>query len=112
VREIATEVGATPAQIAIAWLLAKGDDIVPIPGTKRVSRVEENIAADNVELTADQLGRLDNLPVASGGHHNEAQMQTLERKSGASQLGTLTCSAAQAASSRSACSEREPGSAV
>jgi aryl-alcohol dehydrogenase-like predicted oxidoreductase len=79
VRDIATEVGATPAQVAIAWLLAKGDDIVPIPGTKRVRRVEENIAADTVELTADQIQRLDDLPVASGGHHNEAQMQTLER---------------------------------
>jgi aryl-alcohol dehydrogenase-like predicted oxidoreductase len=79
VRDIATEVGATPAQVAIAWLLAKGDDIVPIPGTKRVRRVEENIAADTVELTADQTRRLDDLPVASGGHHNEAQMQTLER---------------------------------
>jgi aryl-alcohol dehydrogenase-like predicted oxidoreductase len=79
VRDIATEVGATPAQVAIAWLLAKGDDIVPIPGTKQVTRVEENVAADNIELSTDQLRRLDNLPVASGGHHNEAQMQTLER---------------------------------
>jgi aryl-alcohol dehydrogenase-like predicted oxidoreductase len=79
VRDIATEVGATPAQVAIAWLLAKGDDIVPIPGTKRVTRVEENVAADTVDLTADQIQRLDDLPVASGGHHNEAQMQTLER---------------------------------
>jgi aryl-alcohol dehydrogenase-like predicted oxidoreductase len=79
VREIATEVGATPAQVAIAWLLTKGDNIAPIPGTKRRSRVEENVAADDVVLTADQIRRLDNLPVASGDHHNEAQTQMLER---------------------------------
>jgi aryl-alcohol dehydrogenase-like predicted oxidoreductase len=79
VRHIAAEAGATPAQVALAWLLAKGDDIVPIPGTKRANRVEENIAADKLELTADQLGRLDDLPVASGDHHNEAQAQMLER---------------------------------
>ena len=79
VREVATEAGATPAQVALAWLLTRGDYIAPIPGTKRVSRVEENIAADDVVLTADQIRRLDNLPVASGDHHNEAQMQLLER---------------------------------
>jgi aryl-alcohol dehydrogenase-like predicted oxidoreductase len=45
VREIAIEAGATPAQGAIAWLLTRGDDIVPIPGTRRVSRLEENVAA-------------------------------------------------------------------
>ena len=50
-----TEVGATPAQVALAWLLAQGDDIAPIPGTKRVARVEENVAADGVELTAEHL---------------------------------------------------------
>ena len=44
-----------PAQVAIAWLLTKGDDIAPIPGTKRVARLEENIAADGVELTAEQI---------------------------------------------------------
>jgi aryl-alcohol dehydrogenase-like predicted oxidoreductase len=79
VRQVATEAGATPAQVALAWLLARGDYIAPIPGTKHVSRVEENIAADDVVLTADQIRRLDNLPVASGDHHNEAQMQLLER---------------------------------
>ncbi len=79
VRAVAVEVGATPAQVAIAWLLAQGDDIAPIPGTKRVARVEENAAADRVELTADQLGKLDNLTPAAGDHHNEAQMQMIER---------------------------------
>ncbi|MFG1926474.1 aldo/keto reductase [Cryptosporangium sp. NPDC048952] len=79
VRKVADQVGATPAQVALAWVLSKGDDIVPIPGTKRVSRVEENIAADGVELTADQIAALDALPVAEGGHHTEAQMAWIER---------------------------------
>lgn len=79
VRNVAVEAGATPAQVAIAWLLTKGDTIAPIPGTKRVERVEENVAADDVVLTTDQIRRLDSLPVASGEHHNEAQAQLLER---------------------------------
>jgi aryl-alcohol dehydrogenase-like predicted oxidoreductase len=65
--------------VALAWLLAKGDDIAPIPGTKRVARVDENVAADAVELTAKQTARLDNLTPAAGDHHNDAQMQLLER---------------------------------
>jgi aryl-alcohol dehydrogenase-like predicted oxidoreductase len=79
VRSVANEVGATPAQVAIAWLLTKGHNIAPIPGTKRVGRVEENVAADDIVLTPDQIQRLDNLPVASGEHHNEGQMRVLER---------------------------------
>ncbi|MDP9869363.1 MULTISPECIES: aldo/keto reductase [Streptosporangium] len=79
VQAVATEVGATPAQVALAWLLAKGEHIVPIPGTKRVARVEENIAADGIELTAERIGKLDNLPPAAGEHHNEEQMQMIER---------------------------------
>lgn len=79
VRAVATEAEATPAQIALAWLVAKGDYIAPIPGTKRVSRIEENVAADGVVLSAAQMARLDHLPVAAGDHHNEAQMQMLER---------------------------------
>lgn len=79
VQAIATEVGATPAQIALAWLLTKGDDIAPIPGTKRVSRVEENTAADGIELTAEQIATLDNLTPPAGDHHNEQQMQMIER---------------------------------
>jgi aryl-alcohol dehydrogenase-like predicted oxidoreductase len=58
VEQVAEEAGATPAQVAIAWLLAQGDDIAPIPGTKRVSRVEENAGADAIELTDDQIDRL------------------------------------------------------
>lgn len=79
VEAVAAEVGATPAQVALAWLLAQGDDIAPIPGTKRVSRVEENIAADRIELSHGQIERLNNLPSAAGAHHNEQQMQMLER---------------------------------
>ncbi|MFI9848183.1 aldo/keto reductase [Nonomuraea sp. NPDC051941] len=79
VQAIAAEAGATPAQVAIAWLLSKGDDIAPIPGTKRVARLEENAAADGLVLTAEQLAKLDSLPPAAGGHHNEAQMEMIER---------------------------------
>lgn len=79
VRVIADEVGATPAQVALAWLLAQGDHIAPIPGTKRVNRVEENVGADDVTLTQEQLDRLTNLPPAAGGHHTEEQMQMIER---------------------------------
>ena len=79
VEAIATEVGATPGQVALAWLLTKGGDIVPIPGTKRVSRVEENVGADGVELGPEQIDRLDKLPPAAGEHHNEQQMKTIER---------------------------------
>jgi aryl-alcohol dehydrogenase-like predicted oxidoreductase len=79
VQVVATDAGATPAQVALAWLLTKGDDIAPIPGTKRVTRVEENVAADDVVLTADQIKRLDELTPASGGHHNDAQMEMIER---------------------------------
>lgn len=78
-RDISADIGATPAQVALAWLLAKGQDIVPIPGTKRVARLEENVGADAVELTADQLSRLDRLTPAVGGHHAEAQMKWIDR---------------------------------
>src|SRR5712672_1598141 len=66
VQAVAAEASATPAQIALAWLLAQGDDIAPIPGTRRVARVEENTAADSIELSGDQLERLSNLTPASG----------------------------------------------
>jgi aryl-alcohol dehydrogenase-like predicted oxidoreductase len=79
VEAIAAEAGATPAQVALAWLLAQGDDIAPIPGTKRVSRVEENVAAEDVELSPEQLARLRALPPAAGEHHTEQQMQMIER---------------------------------
>ncbi|MGZ4140874.1 MAG: aldo/keto reductase [Actinomycetota bacterium] len=79
VAAIAAEVGATPAQVALAWLLAKGDDVVPIPGTKRVSRVDENIAADQIRLSAEQMDKLNDLTPAAGGHHSDEQMRLIER---------------------------------
>ncbi|MGX6603274.1 aldo/keto reductase [Micromonosporaceae bacterium Da 78-11] len=79
VRAIGAEVGATPAQTALAWILTRGDDIAPIPGTRRVSRVEENTAADRVELTVEQLRRLDSLEPAAGDRHDEANMASIDR---------------------------------
>jgi aryl-alcohol dehydrogenase-like predicted oxidoreductase len=79
VQVIADEVGCTAAQVSLAWLLAQGSDIAPIPGTKRVSRVEENVAADEIQLSPDQLGRLDTLTPATGDHHSEEQMRMIER---------------------------------
>jgi aryl-alcohol dehydrogenase-like predicted oxidoreductase len=79
VEAIAAEINATPAQVALAWLLAQGVDIAPIPGTKRVSRVEENIAADDIGLSPEQIDKLNNLTPAAGEHHNEAQMRMIER---------------------------------
>ena len=72
-------VDATPAQVALGWLLAQGDDIAPIPGTKRASRVEENTAADAVDLSGDQIARLNDLAPAAGERHNEANMATIDR---------------------------------
>jgi aryl-alcohol dehydrogenase-like predicted oxidoreductase len=79
VQSVADQLGATPAQVALAWLLTKGNDIVPIPGTKRVQRLEENTAAGSLALTNDQLAALDDLTPAEGDHHREAQMQMIER---------------------------------
>ncbi|MDQ0778921.1 aryl-alcohol dehydrogenase-like predicted oxidoreductase [Streptomyces aurantiacus] len=79
VATVAAQVGATPAQVALAWLLAQGDDIAPIPGTKRVARVEENTAADAVHLTDEQLAQLTGLPPAAGDTHNESGMRIMER---------------------------------
>ncbi|CAM3906389.1 aldo/keto reductase [Smaragdicoccus niigatensis] len=79
VRAVGNEVGATPAQVALAWLLAQGNDIAPIPGTRRVARVEENTAADSVVLGADQIARLDRLTPAVGARHDDANMSTIDR---------------------------------
>jgi aryl-alcohol dehydrogenase-like predicted oxidoreductase len=76
---VADEVAATPAQVALAWLLAQGNDIAPIPGTKRVSRVEENTAAEAVHLSVDQIARLNDLAPAAGERHNEANMSVIDR---------------------------------
>ncbi|KNH22537.1 aldo/keto reductase [Arthrobacter sp. ZBG10] len=79
VKAIGAEVGATPAQTALAWLLTRGNDIAPIPGTRRVSRVEENTAAHSIELTADQLNRLNTLRPAAGERHDETNMASIDR---------------------------------
>jgi aryl-alcohol dehydrogenase-like predicted oxidoreductase len=59
VKEIARQAGVTAAQLALAWVLAQGDDIVPIPGTKRLRYLEENAAAASITLTGEQLAALD-----------------------------------------------------
>jgi aryl-alcohol dehydrogenase-like predicted oxidoreductase len=59
VREIAAEKGVSPAQLALAWVLAQGDDVVPIPGTKKIERLEENVGALEIGITADDLARID-----------------------------------------------------
>ncbi|MGQ5597743.1 aldo/keto reductase [Streptomyces sp. ESR1.13] len=79
VREVADEAGATPAQVALAWLLAQGDGIAPIPGTKRVDRLEENSAADGIRLTPGQIARLNHLTPASGERHAEPDMAAVDQ---------------------------------
>ncbi|MFD8386615.1 aldo/keto reductase [Streptomyces sp. NPDC059679] len=79
VREVADEVGATPAQVALAWLLAQGDGIAPIPGTKRIDRLKENRAADGIRLTPGQIARLNNLTPASGERHAEPDMAAVDQ---------------------------------
>jgi aryl-alcohol dehydrogenase-like predicted oxidoreductase len=80
VEEIANDKGVTPAQLAIAWVLAQGDDIVPIPGTKRRAYLEQNVGAVEVELTDDDLARIAaELPEAAGARYNEAGMASVNR---------------------------------
>ncbi|MFD7551947.1 aldo/keto reductase [Streptomyces sp. NPDC059578] len=71
VAAVARDVGATPAQTALAWLLAQGDTIAPIPGTKRVARLEENAGADAVRLGPEQLSRLGALSAPSGDRYTD-----------------------------------------
>ena len=79
VREVAAAHDATPAQIALAWLLQKGDDIVPIPGTKRRTYLEENAAAAEVELADEDLARLDELfPRGAASGDRYADMSTID----------------------------------
>jgi len=78
VEEIANEVGVTPAQLALAWVLAQGEDLVPIPGTKRRTYLEQNIAAADVELTEEELARIDaELPQAAGDRYDEQGMRAV-----------------------------------
>jgi aryl-alcohol dehydrogenase-like predicted oxidoreductase len=75
VKDLADEKGCTAAQLALAWVLAQGDDLVPIPGTKRISYLEQNLGALDVRLTADDLARIDaELPAAAGERYPEAGM--------------------------------------
>lgn len=71
VEEVAAEAEATPAQVALAWLLAQGDDIAPIPGTRHVQRLEENVGADALALTEAQLGRLGTLDAPVGDRYSD-----------------------------------------
>ncbi|MFH9657196.1 aldo/keto reductase [Streptomyces sp. NPDC017248] len=80
VKEIATEKDVTPAQLAIAWVLAQGEDLVPIPGTKRRAYLEQNAAAVDIELTPQDLARIDaELPEAAGDRYDEAGMRSVNR---------------------------------
>ena len=80
IEAVARDKGVKPGQVALAWLLAQGPDIVPIPGTKRVERIDENLAALDVHLSADELARLsDALPPgsAAGLRYPEAAMKAV-----------------------------------
>jgi aryl-alcohol dehydrogenase-like predicted oxidoreductase len=82
VKEIADEKGVTPGQLALAWLLAQGEAIVPIPGTKRRQYLEENVRAVDVELTDEDLSRIEEAApagAASGERYPEQQMQAINR---------------------------------
>jgi aryl-alcohol dehydrogenase-like predicted oxidoreductase len=78
VKEIAAEKGVTPAQLALAWVLARGDDLVPIPGTKRRAYLEQNAGAVDVALTEDESARIDaELPEPAGERYDEAGMASV-----------------------------------
>lgn len=80
--EVARAKGVTPGQLALAWVLAQGDDIVPIPGTKRRAYLEENIAAANITFTADELAKIDAIAprgAAAGTRYPEVLMGSVNR---------------------------------
>jgi aryl-alcohol dehydrogenase-like predicted oxidoreductase len=82
IRTLAANKGCTPAQLILAWVLAQGDDIVPIPGTKRRRYLEENIGALDVHLSPKELAQIDtNLPpgAAAGARYSEGGMRTINR---------------------------------
>ncbi len=81
VTAVARDVGATPAQVALAWLLARGDDVVPIPGSRHIRHLEDNAGSLDVRLSGEQLQRLDTVaPIgaAVGGRYPEAMMKALD----------------------------------
>jgi aryl-alcohol dehydrogenase-like predicted oxidoreductase len=77
VRAVAVQCDATPAQVALAWVLSRGNDVVPIPGTKRVRYLEENVGALDVHLTRQQLEQLDGLAAATAGERYAPEMMRL-----------------------------------
>lgn len=80
IEEIANKKGCKPSQLALAWLLAQGDDIVPIPGTKRRKYLEENIGAVTIKLTKEELAQIEDaapIGIAVGGRYVEASMKSL-----------------------------------
>jgi aryl-alcohol dehydrogenase-like predicted oxidoreductase len=77
VREVAEQCGATPAQVALAWVLSRGEDVVPIPGTKRVRYVEENVRALDVRFAPEQLAQLDGLASKTAGERYTPEMMKL-----------------------------------
>jgi len=82
VRDVASQRGVKPGQVALAWLLHKGDDIVPIPGTKRRTYLEENVAAANLHLTPDELEMLDSALApgkVSGPRYSAARQAMVDR---------------------------------
>jgi hypothetical protein len=82
IEAIAAEKNCTAAQIALAWLLAQGEDIVPIPGTKRRERIEENVQAVNITLSTADLQRIEGITppgTAAGTRYPEALMKTVNR---------------------------------
>jgi aryl-alcohol dehydrogenase-like predicted oxidoreductase len=80
VRELAEAKSCTPAQLALAWVLSRGDDVVPIPGTKRRTYLEQNAAAADVELTDDELSELDEaFPPGAAAGPRYADMSSIGR---------------------------------
>jgi aryl-alcohol dehydrogenase-like predicted oxidoreductase len=82
IRTLATQKGCTPSQLAIAWVLAQGDDIITIPGTKRIKYLEENIASEKVQLTKEDLKNIEAVMpagIVSGNRYPERFMNALNR---------------------------------
>lgn len=79
VEAIAARHGSTPARVALAWVIAQGAHILPIPGTKRVKYLEDNVGADQLRLTAEDLSTLDNLQPPAGERYPEGSLQFLNR---------------------------------
>jgi len=80
VQELARTKGCTPAQLALAWLLSRGEDVIPIPGSTRAERVEENAGAVDVRLSADEIAALDSIaPAVAGDRYTEGGMRAVNR---------------------------------